>query len=94
MVLLSQQCRWFLARLVRLPHWAVPHIVPQANGSGRVSRSGSSAFANSITFFFIKAFSSYSLVTESIDCVYLILDVPKTNGLRQVEAVLGGGVVW
>ena len=70
----------------------MPHIVPQANGSGRVSRSGSSAFANSITFFFIKAFSSYNLVTESIDCVYLILDLPKTNGLRQVEAVLGE--VW
>ena len=44
--------------------------------------------------FFIKAFSSYNLVTESIDCVFLILDLPKTNGLRQVEAVLGGGMVW
>ena len=70
----------------------MPHIVPQANGSGRVSRSGSSAFANSITFFFIKAFSSYSLVTESIDCVYLILDSSKTNGLRPVEAFFFGGV--
>ena len=68
----------------------MPHIVPQANGSGRVSRSGTSAFAKSISFF-IKAFSSKNLATECIDCVYLILDSSKTNGLRPVEAVFLGG---